>query len=77
MYLYAAEAVQVVTKDASKNRSWAFFSPLQPRVAGLYSLQVLLLDILSGDLFSYNTVQLRHNWSLLWSTQIHYPKIDP
>lgn len=28
LYLYAAEAVQLVTKDASKNRSSAFF--LQP-----------------------------------------------
>lgn len=50
LHLYTAEAVQVVTKEASKNRSSAFF--LQPRMAGSYSLQVLLLDILSGDRFS-------------------------
>lgn len=43
------------------------------RVAGLYSLQVLLLDILSGDLFSSNTARLRHNWDLLKSTQMLYP----
>lgn len=55
LYLYMAEAEQVVTMDASKNRSLAFSATESGRFifsALEFSPQVLLLDTLSDDRFN-------------------------